>query len=207
MLLFCDIADGKQSLLILFSPIMNLLIFLKNILQLILSPSNAWKDIEREETPVEAITRRGLYPTMAVMLVSVFIRPVYHIVQFDLVKLLQTALIQFVALFLAFFAGKYVIERSLPQYNESGESDPIAGGTVAAYGTGLMTIIQIIENLIPVQLAVIQLLPAFATVCIWKSARYLDIAPRYEAPFMIKSILALIAPVIVINLLMSYLIN
>lgn len=187
---------------------MNILIFLKNLLQLILSPSNAWKDIEREETPVDSLTARGLYPTMALMLVSVFIRPLYHNnADFDLVILLQTALIQFVALFIALFAGKFVIEHYLPSYNITGQSDPIAAGTVAVYGTGLMTIIQLIENLIPIQLTVIQLLPAFAAICIWKAARYLDIEPQMETPFMIISVLALIGPVILINIIMSFLIN
>lgn len=186
---------------------MNLLNYLKNILQLILSPSNAWRDIEREETPVDIITRHGLYPTMAIMLLSVFIKPLYHTGDFDLVKLLQIALVQFVALYIAFFAGKFVIEHNLPSYNETAENDPVAAGTVAAYGTGLMTIIQLIENIIPVHLAVIQLLPAFAAICVWKSAEYLDLQPRREAPFMILTVIALIGPVIAINIIMSFLIS
>lgn len=186
---------------------MNLLIFLKNIIQLILSPTNAWKDIRHEETPVDKTTRSGLYPLMAVMLLSVFIRPLYGHEDFDTVKLLQTALVQFVALYIALYTSRNLIEHYLPQYNLTGEKDPIAAGTVSVYGTGLMTLIQIVENLIPVQLTVIQMLPAFAAVCIWKAADYLDVDPRKEYIMMIIAVLSLIAPVIIINILMSNLIS
>ena len=186
---------------------MTIFTFLKNIIQLILSPVNAWKDIEREDVPVEKATTSGLYPLMAVMLLTVFLRPVYGLVEFDLINLLQIALIQFVALYVALFAGRNVMERYLPAYNSTGANDPIAVGNVAVYGTGLMTVIQIIENLMPIDLPILQLLPAFAAICIWESHQYLDIKPKRETPFMLLSVVALIAPVILINLVMSYVIN
>ena len=182
-------------------------IFLKNIVQLILAPSNAWKDIQLEEKPFDVVVSRGLYPLMAIMLVSVFIRPIYGIEDFDLVKLLQQALVQFVALFVALYAGRNIIEHYLPIYNCTGENDPIAVGNVVAYGTGLMTVIQLIENLIPVELTVLQLLPAFAAVCIWQADKYLDVERKNEMVFMLICVLSLILPVILINLLMSLVIN
>lgn len=188
-------------------PSMTFASYLRNILQLILSPTNAWKDIQRGEAPFEVAVQRGLYPLMSVMLLTVFIRPIYGIERFDLVQVLQSAVIQFIALFVALYVGRSVMEHYLPQYNCTGENDPLAVGNVAVYGTGLMTVIQIIENLIPVELTVIQLLPAFAAVCLWKSNDYLDISPKGEAPFMLISILALIAPVIIINIVLSLIIN
>lgn len=186
---------------------MNLLIFFRNIFQLVLSPANGWKDISSEDTPVEVLMSKGLYPMMALMLVSVFLRPIYGVLRLDLVLLLQIALVQFVALFVSLFAGRSVMENYLPQYNSTGEHDPFAAGTVAVYVTGLMTLIQIFENLLPVDLTVMQFLPAFAAVILWKSDKYLDISPNHEMTFMLIAIVALIMPVILINLVMSYLIN
>lgn len=186
---------------------MSLLIFLKNIIQLILSPSVAWNDIQRDETPFDQVLARGLYPLMAIMLVSAFIRPIYGFEDFDLVRLLQTALIEFVALFVGLFAGRNIMEHFLPMYNCTGQNDPVAVGNVAAYGTGLMTLIQLAENLIPIELTVMQLLPALAAVCIWKSDRYLDIDSKGEIPFMLIAVISLIAPVIFINLILTVIIN
>lgn len=186
---------------------MNVLIFLKNIIQLILAPSEGWRDIEKDDVPVEVIISRGLYPLMAIMLISEFIRPLYGIVDFNLVRLLQTALAQFVALFVAMYAGKTVMEYYLPSYNTTGENDPVAVGKVAVYGTGLMTVIQLIENLLPVELTIMQLLPALAAVCLWKADAFLDVEQKGEYRFMLITVAALILPVIVINVLMNLLIN
>ncbi|MCH5220440.1 MAG: hypothetical protein J1F20_07705 [Muribaculaceae bacterium] len=186
---------------------MNLLIFFKNIIQIVLSPVNGWKDIEKEDIPVETSIQRGLYPLMAVMLLTVFIRPLYGIMDFNLITLLQIALGQFIALFASLYISKSVMEHFLPTYNSSGENDPIAVGNVATYGTGVMTLIQIIENILPVELTVIQLLPAFAAVCIWKSGKYLDIEREGEIQFMLIAIAALILPVIIINFFMHFLIE
>lgn len=181
--------------------------FLKNILQLSLSPSNGWKDIESQGVPVDTLTSRGLYPLMAIMLLSVFIQPLYGFESFDLVNLLQIALIQFIALYIALYSGKNLIQHYLPEYNETGESDPMAASTVAVYGTALMTVIQIVENLLPFELTVIKLLPVLAAICLWKSDRYLDINKSKEFPFMIIILTSLILPVILINLLMSIIVD
>lgn len=186
---------------------MNLLLFLKNILQLILAPTHAWKDIQQEELPTETIIQRGLYPLMAIMLITVFIRPAYGLEKFELIPLLQTALVQFVALFVALYGARAIMDHNLPLYNTTGENDPIATGTVAAYGTGLMTIIQIIENLIPIELTVVQILPAFAAVCIWKAYDYLDIEPADRTRYMLITVAALVLPVITINVVMSLIIT
>lgn len=186
---------------------MSLLFFLKNILQLILAPSNGWEDIQREEQPVETVTSRGLYPLMAIMLLTVFVRPLYSIEKFELVSMLQIALVQFVALFVALYGSRTIMEHYLPVYNATGQSDPVAVGNVAVYGTGLMTVIQIVENLIPIELTVIQMLPAFAAICVWKAAPYLDIERNRETKFMLICVASLILPVILINVLMSMFIN
>ena len=186
---------------------MKFLLYLKNILQLILSPSNGWKDIQQEDQPLETLTRNGQYPLMALMLLTVFIRPVYGIETFELVPLLQKALVQFVALFIALYGGKAIMEHYLPLYNYTGEHDPVAVGNVAVYGTGLMTVIQMIENLIPTELTVIQMLPAFAAICIWKANQYLDIERAGETKYMLICTASLILPVIAINVLMSYIIG
>lgn len=182
---------------------MSLLLFLKNILQLVLSPTNGWKDIEDADMPFERLISTGLYPLMSVMLLSVFIRPLYGFEDFNLIELLQAAVIQFVALFVTLYASRAIMEHYLPVYNATGQHDPVAVGNVAVYGTGLLTVIQLIENLVPIELTVMQLLPALDAVCIWKSERYLDVEKGNEVRFMLICVTSLIAPVILINLIVS----
>lgn len=184
-----------------------MLSFLKNILQIILSPINGWRDIASAESPIEVITSRGLYPLMAIMLLSVFIRPIYSLFQFDLVVLLQTALIQFVAIFAALFAGKTLMANLLPKYNITGAEDSYACDTVAVYTIGIITIIQIFENMLPVELTIMQFLPILVIIPLWKSAEYLEVEKEHESMFMSAAAASLILPVIGLNFVMSYLIG
>lgn len=41
--------------------------FLKNILQLILSPGNGWEDLSHSKTEPETMLSKGLYPLLGVM--------------------------------------------------------------------------------------------------------------------------------------------
>ena len=176
-------------------------------MQLLLSPVHAWKEIDRGDTPFEQTLSRGLYPFMAIMLLTVFVRPLYGLVSFDLIMLLQVALVQFIAIFVALYVGRYVMAYYLPKYNTTGENDPIAVDNVAAYGTGILVLLQIIQNLLPIELAVMQMLPVLAAVPIWKSDKYLDVMPTGETAFMFMTVAALILPVIIINILLMFLIN
>lgn len=184
-----------------------MLIFLKNILQLILSSKHAWRDIAADKTPLETVSSRGLYPLMAVMLLTIFIRPIYGLLKFDLVLLLQTALIQFVAIFAALYIGKTVLANLLPKYNISGAEDIEAADTVTVYTVGIITIIQIFENLLPVELTITQFLPVLAIIPLWKSAEYLEIEHEHETMVMAAASASIILPIIVLNFAMSYLIG
>lgn len=144
---------------------------------------------------------------MAIMLLTVFIRPIYGLMKFDLVLLLQTALIQFVAIFAALYIGKTVLANMLPKYNMSGAEDIEAADTVAVYTVGIITIIQIFENLLPVELTITQFLPILAIIPLWKSAEYLEIEPEHETMVMSATAASIIVPVIGLNFAMSYLIG
>lgn len=183
-----------------------MLTFLRNLLQLILSPIHAWNDISKEDEQPEIILSKGLYPLMAIMLITAILNGFFAVGKFDLVLRLQIALSQFIALFVALYAGRTVLESMLPKYNESGEKDPIGAWTVAIYITGIMTVIQIVENLIPVELIVIKFLPIFAALILWKANEYLDLETEHTGYFMAIAIGALIGPVILINLIMGLLI-
>lgn len=186
---------------------MSIFIFIKNVIQLILSPGNAWKDIDRSEATYEEVVSRGLYPLMAIMLLTVFVRPLYGLMHFEIINLLQVALVQFIAVFVALYVGRYVMSHFLPFYNSTGENDPIAVDNVAAYGTGLLVSLQILLNLLPVEHGVLLMLPLVAAVPIWKADKYLDVEPAGELKFMLMAVSALVLPVILINVLMPLLIN
>lgn len=176
--------------------------FLKNILQLLLSPVHGWEEVSRDGLTPEHIASRGLYPLIGLASVTYFVQGIYA-VHFELVPLLQHALAVFVSLFLSFFIGKLGLETFTGKYVDTGKLNIFKTDTLAAYTIGILGIMQIVGNLLPVQTVLVYLLPVFAVIVIWKSCRYLDIAVEKETSFTAMTIGVLIVPKILLDILFT----
>lgn len=176
--------------------------FLKNILQLLLSPIHGWDEVSRDGLTPEHIASRGLYPLIGLASVTYFIQGIYA-VQFELVTLLQHALVVFMSLFLSFFIGKLGMETFTARFVDTGKLNVFKTDTLAVYIIGILGIMQIVSNALPVQTVLVYLLLVFAVIVIWKSCRYLDIAVEKETNFTAMAIGVLIAPKILLDVLFS----
>ncbi len=180
--------------------------YLKNILQLLLSPAHGWEEISRDGTAPSQLASGGLYPLIGLASVTYFLQGIYA-ASFELAPLLQRALAVFMSLFLAFFAGKLVLETFTARYIDTGKLNAFKTDTLAAYTVGILAVLQVVCNALPVQTVLSYLLPAFVAIVVWKSARYLDIAPEKESAFTIMAAGALIVPKVVLDILFSFILG
>ena len=176
--------------------------FLKNILQLLLSPLHGWEEVSRDGLAPEFIASRGLYPLLGLASVTYFVQGIYA-VQFELVTLLQHSIAVFVSLFLSFFIGKLGLETFTARFVDTGKLNVFKTDTLSAYIIGILGIIQIVGNVLPVQTVLVYLLLGFVIIVIWKSSRYLDIAAEKELGFTAMATGALIVPKILLDVLFS----
>lgn len=176
--------------------------YLKNILQLLLSPVHGWEEVSRDGLTPEHIASHGLYPLIGLASVTYFVQGIYA-VHFELVTLLLHALAVFMSLFVSFFIGKLGLETFTARYVDTGKLNVFKTDTLAAYTIGILGIMQIVGNVLPVQTVLVYLLPVFAVIVIWKSCRYLDITVEKEANFTVMAIGVLIAPKIILDVLFS----
>ncbi len=176
--------------------------YFKNILQLLLSPQHGWEEVSRDGLTPEYIASHGLYPLIGLASVTYFVQGIYA-VQFELVTLLQHALAVFMSLFLSFFIGKLGLETFTARFVDTGKLNVFKTDTLAVYIIGILGIMQIVGNVIPVQTVLLYLLLVFAVVVIWNSCRYLDIAVEKEAVFTAMAIGVLVAPKILLDVLFS----
>lgn len=180
--------------------------FLRNILQLLLAPGNAWRDVGQQALSPKHILERGLYPFMAVMGLTVFVQGIYEFGHVELITILQRAICQFAALITGLFLGRAVMDAVLPRFNNTGREDAAAVYTVAVYVTGVMCLFLVIGNLLPARTPLVDFLPVFAVIILWRSSRYLDLARQGTAQFMIAATLATVVPVILVDLLLGILV-
>lgn len=171
---------------------MSLLIFLRNILQLILAPGKGWEDVSGDMADPSSLSRRYLYPLMGLAAVSVFFRLIYDS-DTRFAVLLVTAFVVFVSLFVTFFFAVAIFKSYFYKFCE-GEPNERKYTTVITYCVCMQSIFTIIYNVMPHISLLNFLLPLVVTLIFWKSDIYLRVRPDRNLAFLLLGICTIILP-------------
>ena len=172
--------------------------------QLILSPAKGWVDIAREGEPVSLLASEGFYPFLGLTSLTVFIQRIYH-VDLTVGVMLERAIVTFMMYFAAYFIGVAVL--SGLWYKGRGDSvEQKHTHTFVIYTLGLLALINIIANCIPVELSVTFFLPIYVAIIMWKADRYMGVEPHDTGRFMLISIPGVLAPPYILNFLFNLII-
>ena len=178
--------------------------FLKNLLQLVLSPANGWEDIAAEDVRPEQIASKGFYPLTFVTALSVFVSALYsrHVEVFSLcLQALVTGLSYFLSYFVGTFALSLFVEPLL-----NGRYDDDRCKTYTLYIVGMLAAIKTVVNCLPVSYVMLFFLPFYVALVEWKGVRYLDIKESRVGIFMILAIFGILVPPFLIDFLFSQII-
>lgn len=164
--------------------------FLKNIIQLILSPAKGWEDVSADVRQPAEICRDGLYPLLGLYALTGFLQMIY-LPDLTLVKAIEGAIVDFGTYFVSYFLGALIVEQLIGNI-VSGEPNRRKVETVSAYAIGLLALIGIIEHCTPTDLMLIKLLPIFVALIIYKADRYLAIKPGDDIRYLFISVVGLV---------------
>ncbi len=177
--------------------------FLGYILRLILRPISGWEDIsECSETRYDWL-RKGLFPMLGILAVCCFIHGAYG--HFELSKVLQNAIIEFVSYFatlfiadefLCWYGGKYL---TVTEDNSEREKLFDRIRIFNAFNIGILVLISIIKNICPVDNTIFDLLPYCIIFVISYSGEYLGIEENKRTIFYVLAWLSMVIPVLVIS--------
>ncbi len=179
-----------------------MLSFLRNIIQLILSPAHGWEEISYEGDSAERLAARGMYPLMAIVAVSEFAQGIYA-KTIELGALLQSAIAQFCSLLAAYYIGVALFDVFIGRMSTS-EVSANKIRTIAIYTVSLLSLIQIIENLVPIEIIILRFLPAFVAIVLWRAKAYLSISKEKEGIYILFAISALIIPWFIVKTLLTF---
>lgn len=177
--------------------------YLKCMLQLVLSPAKGWEDISREGRESSVIAAYGLFPLIAVTALSCLLRPVYEVgyeTTTAIIRIITTA----AQYFLTYATALFLIPLKLPDL-VGGEPNEKRTSTYIIYGVGLMTLVELIGNLLPVEVGLIRFLPIYVAIILWKGCRYMGVKKQSEAVFMLLVLSTIILPVYVLGWLFNLL--
>jgi len=181
-----------------------MLSFLKNMLQLLLSPANGWEEVSYDNTDPKVLASHGLYPLMAIASACAFVEGVYE-TSYDVALVIQHAMIDFISLLVAYLAGAALMESFVDHFTTK-DISARKSQTVAVYTVSVLCVVQIIDNLVPFSFALIKFLPAFAAIVLWRATAYLSVDKDKEGLYIVFSIGVMILPWIVISSLLDLLV-
>lgn len=173
--------------------------YLGYIAQLIINPRRGWEDVALENPVARRILLSGLLPFIVVTALTTFVR-VFYFTDFTVVDAIQTAIINAVTYFATYFIASFAISLRMPQMlaEESDIEPDEESGRVEIFSAcivGILLLITLVSNLIPMDLSLLQYLPLYSAYVIWKGAEYLHVATDKTGQFMILSVMTLIVPV------------
>lgn len=175
--------------------------YIRNLAQLILSPSRAWQEIASQDAAPSLLMRNGFYRLMSLVAITAFVRGLYTAGSFDVALALQKAMVQFIALFAGLAIARATLDSFVPQMTELPDTRRRID-TLAIYGISLIAMMQAIVNLCPVEHMLLAMLPAFVLIVVFQSRNYLDIADNNTVMYLVlTNITIVLIPVALIYLL------
>ncbi len=178
--------------------------FLKYLLHLVLSPGMGWEDISHEGQNPQMIATDGLYPIFGIASLSIFITYFYNN-DYGLVLLLQRAIIIFVQYFISCFIASFMFSMFIGKYVD-GELNQKKSLTLIYYSLALLSIITIISNCLPMELSLVQFLPVYVALVIWKGGKYMAVKNDKMGQYMFFAIISIIVPPILLGYLFNIII-
>lgn len=180
---------------------MYLCYYLRDLLQLILAPKKGWEDISADGFDSQCLLKRGFIPFVLIASVTVFVK-YFYVSDASLLILLQHAVVCFLKYFVGYFLATFVFTLYLPTCID-GELSMKRCHTFILYGLGLLTLINIIQNCIPVELAISFVMPIYALFILWRGLQYMSISFNGVGTFLLMIIFSILMP----PYLLQYLFN
>lgn len=178
-----------------------MLLYLKSILQLILSPAHGWEDVAKDAEEPRYLAFGGLYPMIALTSLTTFLALFYDS-EATFVPTLIKSIEVFLIFFLGYFIGIWIFSIILPTLSRKGVDEKKIQ-TFGVYSTGLLALIWLVSNVLPMKLTIIYFLPLYVMIVQWKGWRYLGVDSRNQFKFVVLSIVGFILPPYLLYFLFS----
>lgn len=177
-----------------------MLLYLKQMVQLILAPRRGWEDIDSHPATGGDYFRRGLLPLMVVAGMSVFFKMFYQFhPSFGMI--LIGAVITFMQYYLTFYVGQVLLVTCLPHISVESRIDEQKIASFVDFSLGLMCVIGIFTNFFPLRFTLMEFLPIFVVIVMFNAREFLNIRADRNGSFVGLSIAAIILPIYLMELL------
>lgn len=174
-----------------------MLIFIRNILQLLLAPAKGWEDVSGSSTTPQELVNANMLPLLVIAGLSVFVRFFYD-AGCEFLLLLVKAMVIFVSFFVSYYFA-VVVFKSYFHYFCEADPNERKFTTVIAYCISLLALSEIICNVLPVNLGLQYLLPLAVALIFWKADVYLRVRADRNMAYALFGLCIVVLPSAIIR--------
>jgi len=168
------------------------------MIQILMAPKSGWEDVMTDDQSPRNVLLHGLSPLAVIAAVSVGLGIIYqHDARPE--ALLIEAIVTFARYFLTYFIAVALLTYALPHFTAGGNVEKRHIEILAAYCTGMMALIGILENVLPMEIPLLRFLPLYIVVVIIQSRWFLNIDEKCLFRYAACAVAGIILPVFIID--------
>lgn len=176
-------------------------LYIRQLVQLVLSPASAWDDISSSARTPDEVQRRGFYPWLAVTALSELLRLCYE-PTLSVWVALESAIAVAGAMFASVYVARLILDVTLPA-RVDGQLNVAKVAVFVLYNVGLVCFYRVVANVLPTSLTIVHFLPLLSLPVIFRGARYVGVRSDSVMAFVgLALIAAVIVPMVLAALLL-----
>ena len=177
--------------------------FFKLMLQLLLSPARGWEDVAEHSDGARRVFMCGLLPMLLLSSLSVVLWAVYQPQHIPPGEVLVGALATFCRYFIAYFIGLFVMVSVLPRLSANGKISEESVHLFMVYTMSMMCGINLLVNVFPMELTLLQLLPLYVWLVMCRGNRFLNVPEGLILKYAALTFAAVLVPVFLMQWLLD----
>lgn len=174
--------------------------FLKMLLNLTLAPAKGWEDVEKSSPSPRATLTHGLLPLLGITAVAVFARA-FHVQDLTPGLLIIGATVTFIKFFIAYYIALFLMSWFMPALIPVDSYDEGRISNFCSLCLGLLAVISILSDCVPVELSLVRFLPVYVIIVMWQGRGYLAITPGKQIKYIVYASLSILAPLALLDML------
>ncbi len=181
-----------------------MLLYLKYLFQLLLSPSNGWEDVRDSAPEPGVLLRHGFYPLLGIVVAAEFAGLLYN-KGLTADVLLIRAIIDFGAYFVSLYLARILLEMYLPGMMPRVDTETMRARilTLILLALGEMLIFRLICNMLQADVTIIKFLPLYVVLILYKGREYVGVPSDSTMNFTCLTSLATVLIPLILHYLLS----
>ena len=179
-------------------------LYLKDMLQLVLSPTHGWEDISYDRPEPRKLLLSGFIPWIILTAVTYLLQGIYDSTITPL-NLVLGVIVTFVRYFITYFLAVFLFSLFMPRLSGFRTVEKHSQIFIM-FSLGLLALMTLVKNCMPIDLAILNFFPLYIILIMWRGARYMKVTPPALTPFVALNVFTIIVPPMVLYMFFNLII-